>query len=180
MTLRRIAKLIESEVLSTPWNLSSSFIKVKQEGSMMLLKGCGDPSYGNGGYSYIKMPLKISGDSLQGARENRMNLNPAIKNPKAVTRTDADLRKLRKEDIYNKLIYVGLTTEQLKDKTRWQMVGMLRHYAPNQEENKKFARGVRYTSNKQREMYNIQCNDKFEEQMKNLSEVSAAMKLNLQ
>jgi len=29
MTLRRIAKLIESEVLSTPWNLSSSFIKVK-------------------------------------------------------------------------------------------------------------------------------------------------------
>jgi len=94
MTLRRIAKLIESEVLSTPWNLSSSFIKVKQEGSMMLLNGAGDPSYGHGGYSFIKMPLKISGDSLQGARENRMNLNPAIKNPKAVTRTDADLRKL--------------------------------------------------------------------------------------
>jgi transcription initiation factor TFIID subunit 1 len=64
MTLRRIAKLIESEVLSTPWNLSSSFIKEKKEGNMMLIDGVGDPSYGHGGYSYIKMPLKTSGDSL--------------------------------------------------------------------------------------------------------------------
>ena len=31
---------------------------------MMLLHGAGDPSYGHGGYSYIKMPLKISGDSV--------------------------------------------------------------------------------------------------------------------
>jgi hypothetical protein len=119
LTLRRIAKLIESEVLATPWNLSSSFIKVKQECSMMLLNGAGDPSFGHGGYSYIKMPLKISGDSVQGAKDNRMNLNPAIKNPKAVTRTDADLRKLQKKDIYEKLLNQGFTSEQLKDKTRW-------------------------------------------------------------
>jgi hypothetical protein len=33
-----------------------------------------------------------------------MNLNPAIKNPKAVTRTDADLRKLQKKDIFEKLL----------------------------------------------------------------------------
>lgn len=39
MTLKRIAKLIESEVLSTPWNLSYNYIKIKQEGSMMMLKG---------------------------------------------------------------------------------------------------------------------------------------------
>jgi hypothetical protein len=43
------------------------------------------------------------------------------------------------------------------------MVGMLRHYAPNNPENKKFARGVRYTSNKQREKYNTNANDKFEQ-----------------
>jgi hypothetical protein len=35
----RISKLIESEVLSTPWNLSSNYIKIKQEGSMMMLEG---------------------------------------------------------------------------------------------------------------------------------------------
>jgi len=86
---------------------------------MMLLNGAGDPSFGHGGYSYIKMPLKISGDSVQGAKDNRMNLNPAIKNPKAVTRTDADLRKLQKKDIYEKLLNQGFTSEQLKDKTRW-------------------------------------------------------------
>lgn len=170
LTLRRIAKLIESEVLATPWNLSSSFIKVKQECSMMLLNGAGDPSFGHGGYSYIKMPLKISGDSVQGAKDNRMNLNPAIKNPKAVTRTDADLRKLQKKDIYEKLLNQGFTSEQLKDKTRWQMVGMLRQTAPNVEENKKYSRGVRYTSNKQREKYNQNANDKFAQQMKNLSQ----------
>ncbi len=43
-----------------------------------MLKGQGDPSFGRGGYSFLKMPLKISQDSLQGARQNRMNLNPAI------------------------------------------------------------------------------------------------------
>ena len=45
---------------------------------MMMLEGQGDPSYGHGGYSYLKMPLKISADSIQGAKANRMNLNPAI------------------------------------------------------------------------------------------------------
>jgi hypothetical protein len=77
-------------VLSTPWNLSSNYIKIKAEGSMMMLEGQGDPSYGHGGYSFLKMPLKISGDSLVGARQNRMNLNPAIQNPKAVTGKNQD------------------------------------------------------------------------------------------
>ena len=36
------------------------FFKIKQEGSMMMLKGQGDPSFGYGGYSFLKMPLKIS------------------------------------------------------------------------------------------------------------------------
>jgi hypothetical protein len=40
-----------------------------------------------------------------------MNLNPAIKNPKAVTRTDADLRKLQKKVIYDKLINQGFSSD---------------------------------------------------------------------
>lgn len=130
MTFRRIAKLIESEVLSTPWNLSSSFLKVKLEPAMMLIEGTGDPSFGNGGFSYIKMPLKIGNDSLQEARGNRMNLNPAIRNPRAVTRTDADLRKLKKEVIREKLLNF-CSPEDLEGKSRWQMVGILRKYAPD-------------------------------------------------
>lgn len=172
LTYRRIAKLIESEVLSTPWNLSSSFIKVKSDMQMMNLEGIGDPSFGHGGYSFIKMPLKIGNDSLQEAKANRMILNPAIKNPKAVTKTDADLRKLRKAEIYDMLVNkMGIAAEQLKNATRWQMVGILRHHAPNQKENQKYARGVRNTSDKQRDLYNKQQNKHFEKQMKNLSKL---------
>ena len=97
--------------------------------------GDGDPSYGHGGYSFLKMPLKISADSLQGAKENRMNLNPAIKNPKAVTKTDADLRKLHKKEIFVMLLQAGFSEDQLANKTRWDMVGMLRHSATDKDEN---------------------------------------------
>lgn len=55
-----IARIIEEEVLSTPWNLSQSFLHNKQHKGMMMLEGIGDPSNGNGGYSYLKLPLKIS------------------------------------------------------------------------------------------------------------------------
>jgi hypothetical protein len=126
LKMKRIAKLIEDEVLSTPWSLSSSYIKNKQEGGMMMLEKNGDPSFGHGGYSYLKMPLKISSDSLGGARDTRMHLNPAIQNPRAVTGTDADLRKLKKHVIKKKLIDMGFTEIDLKTLTRWQMISHLR------------------------------------------------------
>jgi transcription initiation factor TFIID subunit 1 len=91
-----IARVIEEEVLSTPWNLSQNFNLNRQQKGKMMLEGIGDPSNGHGGYSYLKLPLKISQDSLNMAKINRMYLNPAIQNPKAVTGTDADLRKLSK------------------------------------------------------------------------------------
>ena len=80
---------------------------------MMMLEGQGDPSYGHGGYSYLKMPLKISADSIQGAKANRMNLNPAIQNPKAVTGTEADLRKLKKLQLYEILHEAGVEETDL-------------------------------------------------------------------
>ena len=96
---------------------------------MMMLEGQGDPSYGHGGYSYLKMPLKISADSIQGAKANRMNLNPAIQNPKAVTGTEADLRKLKKQTLFQILLEAGVPENELTTKTRWEMVAMLRCYA---------------------------------------------------
>ncbi len=80
---------------------------------MMMLEGTGDPSRGHGGYSYLKQPLKISQDSLNKAKINRMYLNPAIQNPKAVTGTDADLRKLSKKEIKDKLINLGFKEESI-------------------------------------------------------------------
>lgn len=36
-----------------------------------MIKGVGDPSNGNGGFSFLKMPLKISSDSVIGSTEIR-------------------------------------------------------------------------------------------------------------
>lgn len=91
-----------------------------------MLEGIGDPSNGHGGYSYLKLPLKISQDSLNKAKINRMYLNPAIQNPKAVTGTDADLRKLSKKEIKNKLIDLGFKEDNIGGLTRWEMVALLR------------------------------------------------------
>lgn len=174
-----IARVIEEEVLGTPWNLSQNFLHNKQSKGMMMLEGIGDPSNGHGGYSYLKLPLKISQDSLNKAKINRMYLNPAIQNPKAVTGTDADLRKLSKKEIRNKLIDLGFKEEQISAFTRWEMVALLRDRSSQavsqgiEGDMKKFARGVRFTSKKQREMYQKQVNDIFKKQILYLSKESS-------
>jgi hypothetical protein len=70
---------------------------------MLLLEGLGDPSNGQGGFSYLKLPLKMN-DCLTSAKSTRASLNPAMRNPKSVTGTDADLRRLTKESIRDKLL----------------------------------------------------------------------------
>jgi uncharacterized protein Smg (DUF494 family) len=83
-----------------------------------------------------------------------MYLNPAIQNPKAVTGTDADLRKLSKTDIQQKLIDLGFKKDDLSSLTRWEMVAALREKSSQavtqgiEGDTKKFARGVRFTSKK--------------------------------
>lgn len=142
----------------------------------MLLDGPGDPSFGHGGYSFLKMPLKISADSLTGARKNREEFNPAIRNPKAVTGTSADLRKLRKKEIQEKLIQAGVSAEEVaKTPNRWKMVQLLRSLASRSDENKetgKFARGERNTSKQQWEMYVLKANFLFRKQMDVLSDLN--------
>jgi hypothetical protein len=80
---RDICRLIEEKILTTPWNLSASLLASKQHKTMLLLEGVGDPSYGNGGISYLRMPLKVSSEEcLTKAKSSRVSLNPAISNPK--------------------------------------------------------------------------------------------------
>jgi len=108
--IRKICRLIERRVLSTPWYLSSCFLQSKQSKNMLLLDGIGDPSHGHGGISFLKMPMKVSSDNtenLASLKDQRASLNPVLKNPKSVTGTDADLRKLTKEGIKQKLLDIG-------------------------------------------------------------------------
>ena len=48
-----------------------------------MLKNVGDPSNDKGGFSFLKMPLKISSDCFKDGYYIRMRLNqnPAIINP---------------------------------------------------------------------------------------------------
>ena len=63
----------------------------------MMLEGLGDPSGGFGGLSFLRLPLKVKNeDTTSKVKEARLQLNPAINNPKAITGTDADLRRLTK------------------------------------------------------------------------------------
>lgn len=45
---------------------------------MLMIKGVGDPSNGHGGYSFLKMPLKMSHDSPMDCIKMRQDINPAI------------------------------------------------------------------------------------------------------
>jgi hypothetical protein len=47
-------------------------------------------------------------------------------NPKSVTGTDADLRKLTKSKIKQKLLDIGYSEEQLEHSKRWDMITMLK------------------------------------------------------
>ena len=57
--IRKICRLIEDTIVSAPWNLSSNFLNCRHKGDMLLLEGVGDPSNSHGGYSFLKMPLKV-------------------------------------------------------------------------------------------------------------------------
>ena len=100
-------------IVTAPWNLTGNFLGCRQKNDMLLLEGVGDPSNGHGGYSYLKMPLKVQTDQCMAkARASRASINPAIKNPKSVTGTDADLRKLTKNGIKQKLLDLGVFTNE--------------------------------------------------------------------
>jgi hypothetical protein len=99
---------------------------------MLLLEGLGDPSNGHGGVSFLKMPLKLN-DCLSSAKDARTSLNPVMRNPKSVTGTDADLRRLTKEKIRDKLtalinmsrkaaeLMQGVCIDKL---SRWKMISL--------------------------------------------------------
>lgn len=172
---QKISKFIENEVLCTPWNLSSNFCEYNPRGGMLMIDGLGDPSKENGGYSFLKLPLKISNDCYKDCVRIRQELNPAMQNPKSVTGTDADLRKLKKEEVIEMLQEVGYDLEQLKTLSRWDMVGILRDYSSQNQhisgdnKNRIYARGIRHTAKKQKNVYHEQVDKFFKKQMQYLT-----------
>jgi transcription initiation factor TFIID subunit 1 len=123
-----LSRVIEAELLSTPWNITQNFLNAKQTNGMLSIKGTGDPSNGNGGYSFLKMPVKSYNENNKSIKEEIDNLKKQNNNlVKTVTGTDADLRKLSKEDIKLKLIQLGIEDDYINKLSRWERVSVLRY-----------------------------------------------------
>ena len=78
------------------------------------------------------------------------------------------MRKLKKDDTYNKLLERGYPASALVGMTRWDMVGLLRESSNKtqlDDKNRRFARGIRFTSKKQREEYQKRVDELFRTQM---------------
>ena len=164
------AKVIEENLLTTPWNITQNYLQSKQTKGMLSIKGIGDPSNGNGGYSFLKMPVKSYNEN-KTLKEDMDVLKNQNKNIKTVTGTDADLRKLSKEDIKIKLIQMGFDEEQVKKFGRWKGVSILRDTSSHavklgyNGDIVKYARNQRYNTQTQREAYQRNINEVFKKQI---------------
>ena len=164
------AKVIEENLLTTPWNITQNYLQAKQTKGMLSIKGIGDPSNGNGGYSFLKMPVKSYNEN-KTLKEDMDVLKNQNKNIKTVTGTDADLRKLSKEDIKIKLIQMGFDEEVVKKFGRWKGVSLLRDTSSHavklgyNGDIVKYARNQRYNTQTQREAYQRNINEVFKKQI---------------
>lgn len=87
----------------------------------MYLTGFGDPTNGNGGYSFIKLPLKTSRyekDQKKETEDKKKNM---------VTGTDSDLRKLPISYVKKILLDNGYSQEYLNKLQRWDKISLLKH-----------------------------------------------------
>ena len=164
------AKVIEEQLLTTPWNITQNYLQSKQTKGMLSIKGIGDPSNGNGGYSFLKMPVKSYNEN-KTLKEEMDVLKNQNKNIKTVTGTDADLRKLSKEEIKIKLIQLGIEEDVIQKMGRWKRVSLLRSTSSHavrlgyEGDIVKYARNQRYNTKTQREAYQRNINEVFKKQI---------------
>ena len=164
------AGIIEKNLLSTPWNITQNFLYSKQTKGMLAITGIGDPSNGKGGYSFLKMPVKNYNEN-KTLKEKMDILKNQNKNIKTVTGTDADLRKLSKEEIKMKLIQFGVSEDEIKKMTRWGRVNKLRKMSSQAVELgykgdiTKYSRNQRFNTKTQREAYQRNINEVFKQQI---------------
>ena len=165
-----LAKVIEERLLTTPWNITQNYLQSKQTKGMLSIKGIGDPSNGNGGYSFLKMPVKSYNEN-KTLKEEMDVLKNQNKNIKTVTGTDADLRKLSKEEIKIKLIQLGIEEDVIQKMGRWKRVSLLRSTSSHavrlgyEGDIVKYARNQRYNTKTQREAYQRNINEVFKKQI---------------
>ena len=182
---RQIAKFVEEELLCTPWHLSQSFLHSVETKGMMMLRGIGDPSCSQGGFSFLKKPMKLSStDNRRRTAQTELELHKLknIQKIGSVTGTDADLRKLDKEKLKKHLLDLGYKEEEINKKRRWERVDLLRKHSTQAElsgvegDFQKFAR-VRITTDMQKKDYQKTANAIFSKQIEVLSSETVPLHL---
>jgi hypothetical protein len=168
-----LADLIEEELTITPWNLTSSYLKTKDEKGLMRITGIGDPTHGYCGFSFVRLTSKDPNPEKPDSRNDPSDYLPGNM---AVTGTEADLRKLTKEDIKKLLLKIGNRKEEIENIGRWTGVEMLRKKASKlvSEGHKgtveKYARGIRMSKKMQKDQYQKTIDEIFQKQIKILGE----------
>lgn len=174
---RQIAKFVEEELLCTPWHLSQSYLNTMETKGMMMLRGTGDPSNAQGGFSFLKKPLKLSTtDNRRKTAQTDLELFKMknLQKTGSVTGTDADLRKLDKEKLKKLLLEHGYKEEDINKKRRWERVDLLRKISTQatvsglEGDFQKFSR-VRITTDMQKKEYQKTANTIFAKQIEILS-----------
>ena len=168
-----LADFIEEELTITPWNLTSSYLKTKGEKGMMRITGVGDPTHGNCGFSFVRLPMKLPNLEKPNTKNDPSDYLPTNM---AVTGTEADLRTLTKEDVRKLLLKMGCKREEIQHIGRWSGVAMLRNKASKLVSEgykgtvEKYARGIRMSTKMQKEQCQRTIDEIFQKQIRSLGE----------
>ena len=168
-----LADFIEEELTITPWNLTSSYLKTKGEKGMMRITGVGDPTHGNCGFSFVRLPMKLPNLEKPSTKNDPSDYLPTNM---AVTGTEADLRTLTKEDVRKLLLKMGCKREEIQHIGRWSGVAMLRNKASKLVSEgykgsvEKYARGIRMSTKMQKEQCQRTIDEIFQKQIRSLGE----------
>ncbi|XP_065190693.1 LOW QUALITY PROTEIN: transcription initiation factor TFIID subunit 1-like [Sycon ciliatum] len=150
---------LDDEVLTAPWHTTRNFVAASKGKCQLAVFGNADPTGCGEGFSYARVPNK----PMQG-KEEGANPTPA-QQKKAVTGTDADLRRLSLKNAREVLKKdFGYTEEELNKLGRWAVIDALRTHSTQAAKegkegmkNSKFARGSRFSMAEHQERYREDC-----------------------
>lgn len=157
---------MDDEVKAAPWNTTRAFIAAMKGKCLLQLNGVADPTGCGEGFSYIRIPNKPQMSKEEGSKE--------VTPKKTVTGTDADLRRLPLNQAKNLLRKFGVSEEDVKKLSRWEVIDVVRTLSTEKakmgsEQMSKFARGNRFSIAEHQERYKEECQRIFELQNRILS-----------
>nr|XP_023018961.1 transcription initiation factor TFIID subunit 1-like [Leptinotarsa decemlineata] len=142
---------MEDEVKVAPWNTTRAYIQAVKGKCLLQLTGPADPTGCGEGFSYVRISNKPTQNKEHESQPKR-----------AVTGTDSDLRKLSLNNAKALLRNFGVSEEDIKELTRWEIVDVVRTLSTEKakaggEGMDKFSRCNRLSIAENQERYKKEC-----------------------